>query len=236
MDASNQSSKVEESLQFDSVQVEDDLAIYSEHSLRIHAAVDMPDWQVRQFRRIVVVFRGNHFYIADKRSLPNGTIQYLLKPWKDTKEIPGKIIYYDADYVRNRNESNRLYQRRKYQFMFLRLAYPLIGFLWSRTKAQLEREYWISARRATLCSVLPELACSLVAGVLLVITTVVAAYFAAAARTAVLVFDPFKLIMLLAITAPDGIVRLHHLLEDSYRHYGFFEWLFRLPRKKEKNL
>ncbi len=132
----------------------------------VYTGSEMPDWQVRIYRRIAVVLDDRVYFVAQKEDIDRRTIRYTLEPWPETlHDLPGRTIHYSEEYVRQRDRSRSNAIRREAMFHSLRLFKPLIGFLPSSVKYRIEVRYGISARGATVSSLWLELVAFFAVGV-----------------------------------------------------------------------
>jgi hypothetical protein len=191
---------------------------------------DMPDWEVRSFRRATVRFRGEDYFVAVKERHPEGGFRYVLERWPDgSSEIGGAVIDYDEGYVTARDGERRARVAARGVQTALAPFSPLIGFLPDAVKRRLADRYGISEQRATEQSLWLEAMLVLACGALLSIEKFGGVYgsafgvgeipwLAGASATATVA---------LVLMAPDLVVRYARILGESERSYGFWEWLFR---------
>ena len=56
------------------------------------SAVDMRDWEVREFRRIAIMFQGRRYFLTHKAK-ERGRFRYRLVPWSDEwEDIAGGVV------------------------------------------------------------------------------------------------------------------------------------------------
>lgn len=77
-----------------------DRVVVEEDRLVVDAAVEMLDWEVRNFRRTLYVFRGQRFLLTGKIPQRGGRVHYILEPQRSDDDEPtvGTIVY-DEQYV-----------------------------------------------------------------------------------------------------------------------------------------
>jgi len=180
--------------------------------LSVYSKVDMDEWQVRQNRKTIICINDDVWHIVGKQFSAN-EVCYLLEPWTDlTNEIPGRIIRYDEEYVRNRDEAlkkRRLKNRIGSVLYHMRF---LTGFLPSGTKAGIETDFGVSARDATMISIIIELLLFFAStGLWLLISAI----------------DVFIVFTIILFT--DIIIRYGSYLRDDRSPLGLFEWVWRIP-------
>src|SRR5688500_12356791 len=103
-------------------------------SVVVDSRADMPDWEFRDYRRTAILFRDRQYFVGEKRLLPGGSYRYVLQPWEDPGELPGRTIVYDAEYAIARDAAARTTARRDGVSAALLFVSPLLGFLPARTK------------------------------------------------------------------------------------------------------
>jgi hypothetical protein len=188
--------------------------------LVIYASVDMADWYVREYRKTAIFFEGERYFIASKSLLGDGRIRYVLEPWPDhLLDLPSGTICYDENYVRSRDEALKQIENSEYTRLFLLPLYPLIGFLPSSLKLEIEDRYGIDAYRATVYSLWIEYLCLFVHGALLVVATFTT------------MFNVFYLLGVIFLLLPDTLLRYDHTQKESNSPFGFYEWLFHFRLK-----
>lgn len=119
----------------------------------INAAREMPNWVVSRHRPTVITFEDRKYVVDQVRPLELGRVEYRLAPAEDSDlYTPGRHFFYDQAFVDAREEvilERRLTAPRD---ILLGLTSPLIGFLWTGTKARLQSmgfDVW-SAQRGSL--------------------------------------------------------------------------------------
>ena len=127
-----------------------------EASVVVDSAADMPDWEFRDYRRTAILFRDRQYFVAEKRLLPGGAYRYVLQPWGDSGDLPGRTIVYDAEYVTARDAAARTTARRDGVSAALLFVSPLLGFLPARTKLMLDDRYGFDPQVVTRQSVFVE--------------------------------------------------------------------------------
>lgn len=110
-------------------------------ALVVDSAADMPDWEFRDYRRTAVLFRDQKYFVAEKRLLPGGSYRYVLEPWGDAADLPGRTIAYDDGYAAARDAAARDGARRDRASAALFFVSPLLGLLPARAKLALNDRY-----------------------------------------------------------------------------------------------
>lgn len=135
----------------------------------VESAADMPDWEFRAYRRTAVLFRDQRYFVSEKRLLPGGSYRYVLEPWGDLTDLPGRTIVYDEAYVVRRDAERRDAVRRDRASAALFWFGPLMGFLPSRLKLALNDRYAFHPVTLTLQSLFLERIALYMLGALLAI-------------------------------------------------------------------
>ena len=107
----------------------------------IESAADMPDWDFRDYRRTAILFRGQTYFVAEKRLLADGAYQYVLEPWGALVDMPGRTVTYDEGYAAARDGASRHEKRRDRASAALFFVSPLLGLLPARAKLSLNDRY-----------------------------------------------------------------------------------------------
>jgi hypothetical protein len=188
--------------------------------LIVCSKVDMDEWQVQQTRKTVIYINDEVWCLVGKQYTTTKEVRYLLDPWPEHfKEIPGRIIRYDEEYVRTRNEAEK---KRKIEAGVGPILYhlrALIGFLPSRVKSRIEAEFGVPARNATFISIIIELFLFLVLGAFLQIFT-----YGAMRLPQLSVSIPYFLVPVL-VSFADLVMRYHSYLREDASPWGLFEWV-----------
>ena len=124
--------------------------------LVVETAADMPDWEFRDYRRTAVQFRDQRYFVAQKRLLPGGSYRYVLEPWGDLADLPGRTITYDAAYAAARDADARDGKRRDRVSAALFFVSPLLGLLPARAKLALNDRYSFDPGTVTRQSIFLE--------------------------------------------------------------------------------
>jgi hypothetical protein len=195
--------------------------------LVVFSAADMPDWVVRERRQTGIIILDIVWRLADKRPFGRKGMRYLLEPWPEiVHHLPGRIIRYDADYVRRRDEKIRSRRKLIWLAPILPLFKPIIGLLPSEVKMWIECRFGISARSATFFSLWIELSLFFLFGVLQWVTLYTGLQTMAESQT----FAPVArggVIAAILILAADMAMRYDSYIAEHPSPYGLFEWLFR---------
>jgi len=187
-------------------------------SLTIISTVDMPEWEVREFRRVAVWFGGTRYELSGRSRGGAGRIHYRLDPWPDDPtERPGAEVFYDRDYVAQRDRLLEVRRRLGVAGALLLPVHPLLGFLWYPTKERLQLTLGVEPDRVTRWSLFLEYLVLLVLGALNII-----------ARHAPLGLTDGLLVVFILVLVPDAIMRWS-LGHDGFPA-GFYEWLVRRRR------
>ncbi len=186
--------------------------------LIVRSRVDMPDWNVRRFRRLAILFEGRRYFVCERtvEGGADGTVRYVLAPWPDTlHDLPAGEAVYDEAFVQARDAARRELRARRSVGLVLFVLIPLLGFVWSRTKRRLLRRYGISTRTATTWSVRLE-------WLVLLFGSGPAALLGAFGGPV----GRLLLVAWFAFWGVDLMFRYGDLHRDEPVHYGFYEWLF----------
>jgi hypothetical protein len=193
--------------------------------LLVCSNVDMDEWQVRQTRKTAIYINDEAWCLVGKQYTATNKVRYLLDPWPNqAKEIPGRRIRYDEEYVRARNEAEK---KRKIESGIGPILYHLrafVGFLPSCVKTRIESHFGVPARNATFVSIIVELFLFFVLGALLQILV----YGAMRAPQLVIFIPP--LIVLVPVLFVDMAMRYHSYLREDASPWGLFEWVVRRKR------
>ena len=174
--------------------------------LVVCSKVDMDEWEIRDNRKTAIFIDDEVWCLVEKQFTDNKEVRYILDPWPEYgRQIPGRRIRYDKEYVRACRE---LDEKRKIENRYgpiLSLFKWIIGFLPSRMKASVEEKFGVPARNATFISIIVELYLFFVFGFLLLIFTF------ASFHVRSIVFSIPSLIRLVIILSLDLVMRY-----DSY--------------------
>src|SRR5688500_1277582 len=133
-----------------------DVVRFRGSALVVESAADMPDWDFRDYRRTAVLFRDRKYCVAEKRLVPGGWYRYVLEPWVDGADVPGRTITYDAGYSAARDAAARDGARRDRVSAALFFVSPLLGLLPARAKLALNDRYAFDPSTVTRQSVFLE--------------------------------------------------------------------------------
>jgi len=198
--------------------------------LVVYSSVDMHDWQVRRYRRPAIIVDGVTYFVAKKEAGENKEVRYVLEPWPENfRDLAGRRIHYDEEYVRARDAARAEMRRRDLVYSLLLALKPLIGLMPSAAKLRIEAEFGISARSATFFSLWLEVCIFLGLGVLVSAFAYAGMYALAASGTIV---GPYLLLGLIVVEAAlliDLIMRYSSYLQEDLSPCGFYEWI--LPRR-----
>lgn len=122
----------------------------------VDSSADMPDWEFRDYRRTAVLFRDQKYFVAEKRLLPGGSYRYVLEPWVDGVDVPGRTITYDEGYAAARDADARDAVRRDRASAALFFVSPLLGLLPARAKLALNDRYAFDPPTVTQQSIFLE--------------------------------------------------------------------------------
>lgn len=207
----------------------DDQAIGPDRVIRlpdgaiIYAAREMPDWQIREFCKIPILFEGRKFYLLQKhRTDPPYALAYELSAWPDDlhEESPVKITY-DEGYVARREQEARQDSRDELVRFCLLPFYPFLGYLWSRFKDDSLERFGFQPRPITAASITFSLGVILLEGIFL--GFVDAGWLASSISPRFQVVD-FALFGVLLV---DSGIRMPQLFGGVESPDGLLEWLLR---------
>lgn len=186
----------------------------------VYSVVDMPDWYKKTYRKTMIVYEEQKYFVAEKEMLPNQIYRYHLQPWpNDLNDFPGKVIEYNQIYVDARDYMLKKIERENQISLAMMPLMPFIGFLPSKIKLNFEEKYGIFADQATRYSLFLEYLALFLLGAMLVV-----ALFTRA-------FDMAYLLAAIFFLMPDVIMRYSYSLDDTAPPYGLYEWLFNLRLK-----
>ena len=118
-------------------------------TLVVESAADRPEFELRQYRRTAILVGGARYAVAEKRLLDGGGFRYVLEPWPEGADVPGRTIVYDAEYAGARDAAARLATRRDRVGKTLFFVGPLLGLLPARVKLVLDDRYGFDPRTVT---------------------------------------------------------------------------------------
>jgi len=193
--------------------------------LVVCSKVDMGEWKVREIRKTVIYINDEAWCLVAKQFSAKEEVRYILDPWPDiASEIPGRIIRYDEEYVSARDNAVKKMRLEARIGPFLYLMSPLIGFLPSRIKAKIEANFGVSARSATLASIIVEL---------LLCFIWVGAFLQIFANLIMLIPGSAKLLLALIVSVLivfiDLVMRYNSYLREDQSPLGMLEWVWRKP-------
>jgi len=148
--------------------VGEDVILRKGERLVVCSKVDMDEWEIGEIRKTAIYINDESWFIVGKQFSASGEVRYLLEPWLDAmREIPGRVIRYDEEYVRARDEAEKKKRFESRIYPILYLMSGLIGFLPSGVKAKIEAKFGVSARNTTIISIFIELLLFFLSGALL---------------------------------------------------------------------
>ena len=188
--------------------------------LIVCSRADMDEWQIRQTRKTIIQINGEDWCLVGKQYTAAKEVRYFLDPWPDLiKEIPGRRIRYDEEYVRARNEAMNKRRLESRIGPILHYLKPLIGFLPSCVKLRIESDFGIPARNATFMSIIVELLLFFMLGAFVQIFT-----YGAMQAPALVVFIP-TFIVPVPILFADLVMRYSSYLREDASPLGLLEWV-----------
>jgi len=194
---------------------------------------DMPDWEVRAFRRTAIQFRGARYFVAAKELKDDGGYRYVLDRWpEEHDDLVGGVVEYGESFVRARDGERAARSAARLVHLVLLPLYPLIGLLPGGVKRRLADGYGISAERATAQSLVLEGAIAFAMTALLTISSVAGGLGGAFGIDAIPWLRDLGVVatVSLCLVVPDLVIRYARILGESKHPYGFWEWLFRRER------
>jgi hypothetical protein len=191
-------------------------------------AAEAMDWPVREFCRVPIYFADRKYYVRRRsQAQPPFAARYELWPWPDElRDQSTHAVFYDEDYVTERDEAAK--RRRRFdRIHFLLLPfYPLLGLCWSGFKNRVLQPVGFEPRSITWASVVMIFNLWIVEGI-----------FVGWLRGGLLIwwFGSGNLRsadgLLLVVLTLDTTWRANQLLKsDVQEHLGFCEWLW--PRRR----
>jgi hypothetical protein len=199
-----------------------DRVVAREEALIIHAAREMPDWQVREFCRIPIYFRGVKLYVRGiTRAEPPFRFRYELAVWPpDLHEESSTVIHYGEAYVAARDAEGRTEKIDDIGRAFLLPFYPLLGFLWGSFKDQRLERFGFNPASITSASL--YLAFALFVG-----EAVFVLYLRQGFLEITFGFTPVIDYFIFAVAPIDTAMRFNQVLSGHETPDGFLEWVFR---------
>ena len=203
------------------IKISRDRVVVEKDRLIVDAAVEMPDWEVRTYRRTRYVFHDQTYFLTRRIPQPGGRVVYVLEPWpRDDDEQTAGTIVYDEEYVRARDRGRRRYAAGRLATPFLVGFYPLLGLLPGRLKHYLSERVGLHPETSSTASMLFEFMAG--AGAIS-LTRIVS-------RIPELSPHIGKITLVGLVLVVDSIGRYHKRLAEDPYPYGFYEWL--LGRKE----
>jgi len=189
-------------------------------SVIIHAAREMPDWQVREFCKIPIYFGGRKYYLKRKLRLERPyAMSYELEPWpEDLHEESNLDITYDGEYVAQRDRLVRADQRNDLGRALLLPFFPFLGFLWSEFKDRKLERFGLNPLSMTAASVLLGFAVVVIEIIFLFLFRLGFAQVVFGLSTP---RPDFTLFVLLLV---DTVARADQVLRGVNSPAGFLEW------------
>ncbi len=201
-----------------------DKIFFEDDNLNIVSPVDMDDWVITKYRRLVIGFRDCDYYLVSKEKGEDRLYYYLLKPWSDNKgDIPGRKISYDQEYVLEREKYRRL--SRIYGGIAIALIplIPVLGFLWSRTKLRLNDRFGFHPLSVTNLSIIIEVLLGLGS---LAFFLIMSLGMSIGGRQVLSIKAMISLPIIAFVFILDAMMRYGRALRGMMEQYGFYEWLF----------
>jgi hypothetical protein len=204
-----------------------DRVVRLEDAVLVYTPREMSDWQVREFCRMPIYFRGAKYYLLRRaRGEPPFAFCYELAPWPvDLFEESKLAIQYDEAYVTRRDAVEKAEEINELGRVFLLPLYPLLGFLWSRFKDQKLERFGFNPVSLTGASLYLAFGLFLGQGVLVFyLHSGIVDLFLGSGTT----WLDYALLLLLPV---DVVARYHQVLRGDPFPDGFFEWFFRWMRR-----
>ena len=190
-------------------------------SVIIHAAREMPDWQIREFCKIPIHFDGRKYYLKRKLRLERPyAMSYELEPWPEDLHEESKLeISYDANYVAQRDRLLLTDKGNDLGRAFLLPFFPFLGFLWSGFKDRKLERFGFNPLSMTTASVLLEFALVVIEVIFLFLFHLGFGQVVFSLATSWLDFAAFVVLLV------DMVVRADQVLRGVELPAGFLEWL-----------
>ncbi len=203
-----------------------DRVIEAGEGLVVSSTVDMPNWDVRDFRRTAIHFQGQKYFLTHKEKAA-GRFRYRLVPWtEDFEDIAGHVVEYDEAFVKDRDEVLRAQASARRLSVFFPFFYPVIGLLPGWIKRWLADSYGVSEEVTTQQSLFLEYAVIILAIAFVSITTMAGGMVGAQSPPWIAQLLKGSWLVFFVVT-PDAVVRHHKVLGESSYPWGFWEWLWR---------
>ncbi len=228
------------------IKVGPDQVTVTGNQLIIDARHIMPDWQVREFAPIPIYFRNTKYFLRQKTvGAKPYAIRYLLEVWpEENREIPRSTLDYNEEVVSQREADLRGGHYEDAIRAVLLMFFPLLGMLWSGTKAKLAR-FGIMSRTVTGISIMLTFGLVLLDGVfakMLLMGSLrggklaVGGIIRSFAGKDYFNLGPLEIrilwldCILFVLLVLDVLIRYTQHLRDDEHDLGFLEWL--IPRKR----
>ena|SRR2546422_10263932 len=208
-----------------------DRVVCLEDAVLVYTPREMTDWQLREFCRIPIHFRGAKYYLLRKaRGGPPFAFCYELAPWPaDLFEESKLAIQYDEAYVTRREAGEKAEEIDQLGRCVLLPLYPFLGFLWSRFKDRRLERFGFNPVSLTGASLYLAFGLFLGQGVLVFyLHSGIVELFLGSGTT----WLDYAILLLLPV---DVVARYHQVLRGDPFPDGFFEWALRFRRRKKND-
>lgn len=198
--------------------------------LVVYTPSEYPDWRVSEFRKTVIVFGQENYYVREARRLGKHRFCYTLRPWQHSlHDLPGRIVTYSEDTSRERDTVWRQKRWAGLYEIISSLISPAAGFLPSRLKLRLMHTTGLDPASMTRHSLyIQYLAFPLLAFNIIMVPFLF--------TEDLLLASVIQVCLLLLCL--DALFRTGRLMEGGVIQYGLFEWLIPSTRReirKEQN-
>lgn len=206
-----------------------DLVELSERQVTVRARHAMEDWEPAEFCRVGILIEGQLFYVLDVRPDERPyAVRYTLRPWEDEQQ-PTRLVNYDAEFARERDRESRhavaVEESRTMARILTAPLYPLLGYLWRRTKRRVCGLLEYNVRTVSGAGLFGQMVLLCLAAMAWSMSGGMAALVGMLGGGAL--FRSLVSALLLVAGALDLAVRYSQLMVGRRHPDGFFEWLFR---------
>ncbi len=210
----------------DPVRVGPDEVRFGLGCLYIHAIREMDGWDIREFQRRPVFFRGDKYFIfARTQGSKPYAVCYELRPWPaDYQQESSQSIQYDEAYVAER-EAEEMTERKAAKVNWVAYPWqPLLGLLWQRFKEERLTQFGLNTRGMTIASLY-------LIGAFLVIEAATLCWMRYGFVEVITHSHSNSIdLALVLILLPDLMVRAGRMIGDELSAPGFYEWLVTKPK------
>jgi hypothetical protein len=198
------------------IRVGSDMVARKGDVLFVHSSQDMELWKPSRHRKVVVLYDGGRYTVTERHRGVDGRWRYKLEPYPEVlHELPSATIEYGEAFVFQRDETLTALARREARSTRLLFISPLLGFLPSGVKLDLQERYGLDPRTMTHQSLAVEWVIMLACGTWLILG--ITGAFGGG----------LYLFFVVAACIADLLIRRSNAMLDTVEQFGFLEWLVR---------